>query len=59
MPVVKIDMLAGRTKEQKKKLIADVTAAVCGALSCKPDAVTIIITDVDKENWGAAGKQKE
>ena len=58
MPVVKIDMLEGKTPEQKKKLIEAVTKAVCESVGCKLDVVTVVISDVPKTNWGAGGKQK-
>ncbi|MCX6695351.1 MAG: 4-oxalocrotonate tautomerase [Candidatus Altiarchaeota archaeon] len=57
MPVVRIEMWAGRSKEQKKKLIEDVTKAVCDCIGCPPEAVHIVINDIPKENWGAGGKQ--
>jgi len=58
MPVVKIDMLDGKTKEQKKMLIENVTKAVCDSVGCPPEVVTVVITDVSRENWGSNGKQK-
>jgi 4-oxalocrotonate tautomerase len=57
MPVVRIDMWAGRTKEQKKKLIESVTKAVCDSIGCPTEAVQIVINDIPKENWGDKGKQ--
>ena len=59
MPVVRIDMWVGRTKEQKKKLIENVTKAVCDSVGCPPESVQIIIGDIPKENWGDKGKQAE
>ena len=57
MPVVRVDMFEGRTREQKRKLIEAVTKAVCEAVGCPPEAVTIVIGDMPKENYGKAGKQ--
>jgi len=56
MPIVQISMWAGRTEEQKKKMIEGVTKAVCEAIDCKPENVTIILYDVEKKNWGKSGK---
>ncbi|MGQ9781073.1 MAG: tautomerase family protein [Nitrososphaeria archaeon] len=56
MPVVQISMWTGRTKEQKKKMIAGITRAVCESIGCKPEDVTIIIYDIEKRNWGKQGK---
>jgi 4-oxalocrotonate tautomerase len=56
MPVVQISWWAGRTEEQKKKVIEGVTKVIAEALGIRSEAVTIIIYDVPKENWGLGGK---
>lgn len=55
MPIVKIDMWEGRMPEQKEKLIAAVTKAVCESIGCPQQAVEVLIQDYDKENWGING----
>jgi len=57
MPIVRIEMWAGRDKETKKKLIEKVTQTVCEVIKCPPEAVTVVIQDVPKENWGQKGEQ--
>jgi 4-oxalocrotonate tautomerase len=49
-------MWAGRDKETKAKLIENVTKTVCDTIKCPPEAVTVVIEDIPKENWGQAGK---
>ena len=56
MPIVKIEMWAGRDKEIKGKLIKNVTDTVCDTIKCPPEAVIVVIEDIPKENWGQAGK---
>lgn len=56
MPLVQVSMWRGRSREQKKKLIKSVTAAVAESISCPPESVWIIINDVDKADWGMAGE---
>jgi 4-oxalocrotonate tautomerase len=56
MPVVAIDVWAGRPAEQKEKLIKSVTEAVAKSLGIAQDQVTIILREIPKENWGAAGE---
>ncbi|MBC7090810.1 MAG: 2-hydroxymuconate tautomerase family protein [Nitrososphaeria archaeon] len=56
MPVVQISMWAGRSDEQKKKIIEGVTNVLCDVLGIKPENVTVIIYDVEKKNWGKSGK---
>lgn len=56
MPVVRIEMWAGRTDEQKEILIRRVTEAF-GEIGVSPEHVTVVIHDVPKSNWGMRGKQ--
>lgn len=56
MPVVTVQMFAGRTKEQKRKLVAAITEAMVQHAACKPDHLHVIIQDVPKDSWGRAGK---
>ncbi len=57
MPIVRVEMWAGRTQEAKKKLIEELTKVVCQTIGCPPEAVIIVIEDIPKENWGQNGKQ--
>jgi 4-oxalocrotonate tautomerase len=56
MPIVQIDMLEGRTVEQKRKLVAKVTEAIVESVDAGPETVTIIIREMSKQNLGKAGK---
>ena len=56
MPIVHIDLYEGRSIEKKRTLVEKVTQSICEALECPPQAVTILLHDVKKENWAAAGK---
>ncbi|MDP3621115.1 MAG: 4-oxalocrotonate tautomerase [Polynucleobacter sp.] len=55
MPTFNIQLFAGRTVEQKRKLVEEVTRVTCETLGCSAGSVDIIITDVAKENWATAG----
>jgi len=57
MPIIKVEMWAGRDKETKKKLIENVTKTVCETIKCPPEAVIVVIEDIPKENWGQKGEQ--
>jgi len=48
-------MWSGRDAAVKEQLIRNVTDTVCATLKCPPDAVTVVLEDVPKENWGQAG----
>ena len=56
MPVVVIEMWAGRTDEQKEVLIKGITKTF-GEIGVKPESLNIIIHDVPKCNWGLSGEQ--
>ena len=56
MPVITVHMLAGRTAEQKKAFIREVTDIAVHTLAVPERAVTIVLTDADPEGWGSGGK---
>jgi 4-oxalocrotonate tautomerase len=55
MPVVIVNMYAGRDKEAKRRIAEGITK-VFEAERVPRDAVTIIMNDVQKDNWADAGK---
>ena len=56
VPVVIVEMWAGRNDEQKATLIKGITRAF-EEIGVKPEALHIIIHDVSKDNWGTQGEQ--
>ncbi len=56
MPIVKIEMFAGRTPTQKAELARAITDAIVSIAQTTPEAVTIVFEDVEKDNWAEAGK---
>lgn len=55
MPIVQIHLLEGRTIEQKRKLVASVTQAVCDSVNVTPDHVEVILSDMARHDYAAAG----
>jgi len=55
MPLIEVKWFKGRDQNTKKKTIEALTKAMCETVGCKPDAVTVIIYDVEKYSWGKAG----
>ena len=43
MPIVQIDMLEGRSVDQKRAMVAKVTEAIVETANCTPEVVTVII----------------
>ena len=56
MPTVIVEADEGRTIEQKRGLVKDITDAVCKNFNVGPEAVTTLIHEQKKENRGKAGK---
>ncbi len=55
MPEVYVHMAEGRTLDQKRALMQDITAAVVARLGTTPDAVTVTIVEAPKENKAKGG----
>ena len=56
MPIVRIDLLAGRTPAIKRELIRGVTEAVVAALAAQPSQVRVLLNEVPPEHWGLGGE---
>ena len=56
MPTYHIEMFEGRSVEQKKKLVQEITRVTVEVLGGSPDGIDILITEVKRENWATAGK---
>ena len=51
-----VEMMEGRTVEQKRKLVEEITRVSVEVLGGSPESVDILITDVKRENWATGGK---
>lgn len=57
MPYVNIKITRdGATAEQKKALIAGVTQLLVDTLGKNPANTTVIIDEIDTDNWGLGGR---
>jgi 4-oxalocrotonate tautomerase len=56
MPIIRVEMLAGRTVAQKRELVEVLTRETARIAGSSPASIFIVIEDVAKENWGAGGK---
>lgn len=56
MPIVQIELLEGRTLAQKRLLVEKVTQAIVESTGAPAENVSIIIRDMQKENYAKAGK---
>jgi 4-oxalocrotonate tautomerase len=55
MPFVQIELIEGRTVEQKRDMAKEVTDAICKSLGVPAETVRIIIRDMSRENFATAG----
>lgn len=55
MPLITVELFAGRDTETKRKLAERLTAETCATLGCKPEAVHIIFKDIKREDWATGG----
>lgn len=56
MPTIRVDLLEGRTVEQKRAFAEAVTEVVVKTLGGSADTVDVIFTDIAKHDWATAGK---
>ncbi len=56
MPIVRVEVWKGRPQEVKKALADSITNAVVSTIGCKSEAVTVIVEEVNKENWFIGAK---
>ena len=55
MPYVTVKMIEGRTDEQKRALVKEVTEAVSRTVNAPVENVTVFIEEMSKNNYGVAG----
>ena len=56
MPMIRVELLEGRTVEQKREFAAVVTREAARILNCSPDVVDVVFVPVARENWAIGGK---
>jgi 4-oxalocrotonate tautomerase len=56
MPTLRVELMEGRTVEQKKALVTALTKAVVETLGTKPEAVDILLYDIRRHDWATGGE---
>jgi 4-oxalocrotonate tautomerase len=56
MPTLRLEMMPGRTLEQKRAFVREATRVTAETLNCPPEVVDIVITEVPRDSWAKAGK---
>jgi 4-oxalocrotonate tautomerase len=55
VPLIVVKMLEGRSVEQKRRLVREITNVVTKYTGAPEEQVDVIIEDYPKENWAKAG----
>ncbi|EPC7164275.1 2-hydroxymuconate tautomerase [Staphylococcus pseudintermedius] len=58
MPIVTVQLLEGRSDEQLKNLVKEVTNAVESTTNADRSAISVVIQEMKKERYGVAGVRK-
>lgn len=56
MPIIRVEMFKDRSREQKRELVEALTDAMVKTTGASRDAVWVVLSDVEKEDWGFGGK---
>jgi len=56
MPILRVSLWTGRTKEQKAALAKALTDTMVSVGNVPPQAVTIQFEELPKENWATGGQ---
>ena len=56
MPIIHVNMLEGKSVETKRAYVKALTDCSVEVLKCPPEAVTVILSDMQLENYAKAGK---
>ncbi len=56
MPMIRVEMFEGRTREQKRALVEALTNAFIETCGGKPESVQVVIQDVSPFDWGGGGE---
>ena len=55
MPIIRVEMFDGRTREQKEKFARAVTENFVSFCGGTPQSVQVIFSDVSRDDWATAG----
>lgn len=56
MPILEVKILEGRTAEQKKKMVVQLTEVLVNTINTTPSDVKIHIIEMKKDSYAIAGK---
>jgi 4-oxalocrotonate tautomerase len=55
MPILEVKMLEGRSDDQKRRLVKELTEVICRTIDSKPEKVRIHLNEMPKNNYAIGG----
>lgn len=55
MPYINVQITKGATREQKAKIVKDMTDSLVNVLGKRPEHIHIVIQEIQEEDWGFEG----
>lgn len=56
MPTIRVELMTGRTVEQKRALAAALTEATVRTLGGSPASVDVVFFDIERHDWATGGE---
>ena len=56
MPTIRVELMEGRTVEQKRALVSALTQAVVDTLGGKAESVDVLLFDIKRHDWATGGE---
>jgi 4-oxalocrotonate tautomerase len=56
MPIIHIYLREGRSKETKRELLSEITAAASRTLGNSPESIRVLLQEIPDDHWGVNGK---
>ena len=56
MPYVNVQITKGASREQKSRIVKDITDSLVNTLGKKPEHIHIVLQEISEEDWGYAGQ---
>jgi len=55
MPIIRVEMFKGRTKDQKINLVKELTEAFNRTCGDNHQGIDVMLFDIEQDNWGSGG----
>lgn len=55
MPNVNVQILKGANRDQKARIVKEITQTLVSVLDKKPEYIHIVIQEIESDDWGYSG----